>query len=73
MKDSKCFEFTYLEVLVTYRLFGCGRYKRRDNKTVDGNGHKCLIHSDMFLWPSATILIGIQITTDHKQNNKYQA
>ena len=35
MKDSKCFEFTYLEVLVTYSLFGCGKCKRRDNKTVD--------------------------------------
>ena len=47
--------------------FRCRKCECRDNKIVDLSRHIRFIHSNMFLCPTATILIEIQITTDNKQ------
>ena len=53
-------------------LFECGKCEVRNNKIIDLNGHLRFIHSDMFRQPSATILIEIQITTEHQQKRQYR-
>ena len=52
--------------------FECGKCEVRNNKIIDLNGHLRFIHSDMFRQPSATILIEIQITTEHQQKRQYR-